>query len=445
MGSTVGIIALLLAIALLMYLCYNNISTVFVCVVCAILIAVFNGLPVWEAVGETFVAGFAGTVQSYVLIFMASAAYATIMESSGATITIGRTLVKLFGTKNALIVGSLVFAVLNYGGISLWVVMFAAGPILYYLFNEADIPRHFCMACLSIGAITWTMTCLPGSTALTNVIPTQYLGTTLTAAPVLSIIATLMLMVMQVFYLKFALKKSRDKGEHWEFPEGYDPARYNDEDTSKTPGVAQAFAPIVLLLVMIIGSNIAKLPIASNSTLLVVLSMACAFVLCLVLNYKYMDKKALDVIGKGAMNGFAAMIGLCALVGFGRVVQSTEAFQSVVAWLLGLDISIYFKGVISSATIAGITASSSGGVRIALESLGDYFVNSGCNLGILHRLMSIAAGTLDSLPQSSGWPAMFAFFGLTFKDGYKHCFWISVVMPAIVVIILTAAVTIMGL
>lgn len=447
MGSAIAVLSLLAAIAILMVMSYRGWPLAFVCLVCALFIAIFNGLGLWSTVSETYIPSFASTIQSYILIFMSSACYANIMDATGATVTIGRTLVKWFGKDKALLLSCAIFAILTYGGISLWVVMYAAGPICYYLFKEADLPRHMIMGCLSIGAVTFTMTCLPGSPALTNVIPSQFLGTSLAAAPILGLIATAIIIALECVYMNWQKKLARQRDEHWAFPEGYDESRFNIEDTSGTPNAVCSFAPIVLLLAMILGSTLLKLPLASNSTLLVVLSMCCAFILCLVLNFKYIDKSktVASILGSGCSGGIGAILPLASVVAFGSVVSSTGAFQNVITWVSNIQLSPYYKAIFATAVTSGITGSSSGGARLCLQYLGDYFTGSGANLDIVHRLISIAAGSLDSLPHSSGWGAMFAFFGLTYKNSYRHCFWISVLIPAVTMIVLAVAVSVLGL
>ena len=62
----------------------------------------------------------------------------------------------------------------------------------------------------------------------------------------------------------------------------------------------------------------------------------------------------------------------------------------------------------------------------------DSFLASGVNLDLLHRLVSISAGALDTLPHSPGIFLTLAVLGLTHKDAYKHIFVTSVVIPTII-------------
>ena len=105
------------------------------------------------------------------------------MEESGCATAVGYKLIDWFGTKHVLLVLALITSVLTYGGVSLFVVIFAVSPIAFTLMKEANLPCHLIVASLVMGSSVYTMTSLPGTPALTNIIPTQYLGTTMTAAP----------------------------------------------------------------------------------------------------------------------------------------------------------------------------------------------------------------------------------------------------------------------
>jgi H+/gluconate symporter-like permease len=313
---------------------------------------------------------------------------------------------------------------------------------MFLLFKEANLPRHLTVACLVIGSATFTMTSLPGTPQLTNVIPTQFLGTTMTAAPVLGIICSIVLFVGCMLYANYAEKKAVAAGETWSFPEGVNPAMYEVRDRSVLPAAWKAFLPMIaLILFIIIGSKY-----IASSALLTVLAMIIGAVLAFVLNlekFKSVDMKKL--IGAGLGDGITAIGGLAAVVAFGTVVQKSPAFGSVIAWVLSVNMHPYWMGIFSTAVISGITGSSSGGLRITLQTLGETFVASGCNLGILHRLMAIAAGSLDTLPHASGLFLLLGYLGLTHKESYRHVFVTSVAIPAVTVIVATAVCVAMGL
>src|SRR5690606_29519468 len=75
-------------------------------------------------------------------------------------------------------------------------------------------------------------------------------------------------------------------------------------------------------------------------------------------------------------------------------------------------------------TLAGITGSSSGGLSIALSTLGeDYLrmaVAAGIDLELMHRVAVMAAGGLDTLPHSGAVITLLAICGLTHKQSYLN-------------------------
>jgi H+/gluconate symporter-like permease len=428
----IGIIGMLVAIAVMIIGAYRGIKAIPLTVLAAIFVILFNRMGVWDSYSKVYAVGFGNVVASYFFNFCASAAYAMIMEKTGCTASIGFQLTKWFGTKSVIVVSYIITMILTYGGISLFVVVFAVAPIAYVLFKEADLPRHAIMAPLSAGAAGITMTTLPATPQLTNIVPSQYLGTPLTAAPVFSLVLAAIMVALHLVYFNIIEKRCRAKTEHFAFPPGFDAATVN-VDRAQLPSSAKAFAPMVLVVLFIIVCTILKAPIAKDSAELTTIAMILAGILCLVLNPRKITVTSVkNWIGDGANNGISGIIGLAAVVAFGGVVSSAPAFQSIIQWLLNLKLSVYLKGVVSTAVIAGITGSSSGGARILLQNLGEYFVNSGANLQVLHRLISVAAGSLDTLPHVSGVFLMLTVLGLTHKEGYYHMFWTTVVIPLIV-------------
>ena len=82
----------------------------------------------------------------------------------------------------------LVCALLTYGGVSLFVVVFAVYPFAAEMFRQSDIPKRLIPATIALGAFTFTMDALPGTPQIQNIIPTTFFGTDTWAAPVLGMI-----------------------------------------------------------------------------------------------------------------------------------------------------------------------------------------------------------------------------------------------------------------
>jgi len=431
---SLAVIGLILAVAVLIIGAYRGLGALPLTLLASLVVILTNGIGLWEGFATSYMQGYTGAYISFFLLFASSSLYAELMNSSGCATTIGNKFIDWFGKKQVMLVSTIIVSFLTYGGVSLFVVVFAVGPIMFMLFKEADLPRHLTMACLITGAATYTMTALPGTPSLTNVIPTQFLGTTLTAAPVMGIIATIFMFTMCMIYMKWAENKARERGEHWSYPENFNPALFEVKDRSLLPSAWQAFTPIItLMLIIIIGSRF-----VANSTMLAIVAMLVGAALTYLLNMgKFKGQSMKAIVTKGLDGGIDGIGGLAGVLGFGAVVQSSAAFKAIVAWVLSLKMNPYVQGVLSTMVVSSVTGSSSGGLRIMYSSMAESFIQSGANLEVLHRLTSISADALDTLPHSPGLFLMFAVLGLTHKDAYRHVFACSTIIPLLITAVFT--------
>ena len=154
-----GIIGIILAILFLMIGSYKGLSALPLTLLAALIVVLTNGMGLWESFSSLYMDGYVGTYLNYFLIFCCSALYAHVMTESGSTLSIAYKLLGWFGKKRVILASIIIVAILTYGGVSLFVVMFAVGPILYTMFQEADLPRHLIAAVLFAGSCTFTMTC----------------------------------------------------------------------------------------------------------------------------------------------------------------------------------------------------------------------------------------------------------------------------------------------
>jgi H+/gluconate symporter-like permease len=307
------------------------------------------------------------------------------------------------------------------------------------LFAEADIPRSLSTAPLLTGYATFTLAAMPGTPQLTNVIPATALGTSLTAAPIVGIIGAIMMFVMCYAYCIWQEKKARLAGEHFEYAPHMDQISFNI-DKSKLPSAMSSFFPMVILVIIIIFGKF-WIP---DPTLLLVIAIIIATIIVAGMQWNRLGdkKKLINVSTAGVLSILA---GPSAVVAFGSLVANSPSFQLIKEYVLSMNFNPYVTSVFSVSIIAGITGSSSGGVRIAMDALADTFkALPNVDLAILHRLSAIAAGTLDSLPHSSSLFLVFPLLGLTHKETYIHVFMMSVVVPLVTVAILTAGVIFLG-
>lgn len=92
--------------------------------------------------------------KSYILLFATSSLYAAYMNASGSAAAIWYKFIDWFEIKNVLLVIILTVAALTYGGVSLFVVIFAVAPIVYLLLSQTDLPRHLLVPAMYTDAAT---------------------------------------------------------------------------------------------------------------------------------------------------------------------------------------------------------------------------------------------------------------------------------------------------
>src|SRR6185369_13812051 len=90
----------------------------------------------------------------------------------------------------------LVCAILTYGGVSLFVVVFAAYPFAAEMFRQGNIPKRLIPGTIALGAFTFTMDALPGTPQIQNIIPTTFFKTDTWAAPTLGLVGAVIILAL---------------------------------------------------------------------------------------------------------------------------------------------------------------------------------------------------------------------------------------------------------
>ena len=415
-----SLFGILFGLAGLMTACMKGLSIIVAAPIFAVIVGAFGGLPLLDTFLDTFMSGATGYLVSFFPMFLLGAVFGKVMENTGAAASVGNWVIDKIGAKNAIIAVVAACGVLTYGGISLFVVVFTMYPLAMGIFKEADIPRRLIPGSIALGAFTFTMTAIPGTPQIQNIIPTRYFGTDAMAAPIIGIVGAIIMFVGGVWYLNREVRKAKDNGEHFKVGEAEE---YEEIEEAELPNFALSIIPLISVIVLLnaFGMNI-------NAALF------WGVVLGIVLNYKYLDgiHHLKETVNSGASGSLPAIMNTSLAVGFGSVVRAVPGFDSLVEVLSSVTLgNSYLYGVVSTNVLAGATGSASGGMSIALEALADSFLSMGGNPAALHRVVALASGGLDVLPHNGAVITLLVVTGLTHQDSYRDIFVVALVIPVI--------------
>ena len=259
MTHILGILVLVIAIILFGVLAFKQMSalilaplvTVFVLICTALLagdpVAVLDGLK------NEFMPAAAKYVSDYFLVFFVGALFGAVYQFTGAAKSIAKTLSGACHGKFVAPIIMCITGVLTYGGISGFVVFFVVYPIALQMFRNANLTRRLIPAAISAGCWTWSMYG-PGSPSIQNIIPTDILGTTATAAFVPSLIATVASFAMIFAWLEYRSRFFSKRGYFFDDPRlktQLSPEELQEQEDEALPNPIVAFVPIVLILLRI--------------------------------------------------------------------------------------------------------------------------------------------------------------------------------------------------
>ena len=425
----ISIIGILVGLAALIVLAMKGVSLYISAPLAAAVVAIFSGKNVIGLLTGEYMTGFAGFMQSYFLMFALSSIFAKLMSDSGAAKLIALKIAGLVKKSPAkyqklfavLSVG-IMTAILTYGGINLYCCVFVLVSIGKDLFEEFDIPWHLYMAS-SLGSGSFTMTMLPGTPSIQNLIPTEILGTSAAAAPVIGSISAVVCIILSVIYVKYAIAKTEKRDEHF-LPTGSRIAGTQSESLEEPDmNIIVSLLPSVALLIALNGVKLS----AVESLLVAILAAIIVYGKQLIKN-----KVNLFTVGtEGIKNAIMVLLN----VGFGSVVAATKGYDVIMSGLDSIPGSPIVQLIIAVNLAAGICGSASGGLSIGLNLFGQRFIDAGLSPDIVHRLSVMSSGGLDSLPHSSGTASALGVAQLTHKEGYMHVFWLNTVIPIICTIL----------
>ena len=369
-------LGIFIGLALLMFLAYRGMSIIWIAPICAMVVALTGGLDLLPAYTDSYMTGFVGFAKSWFPVFMLGAVFGKVMDDSGAAKAVAHAVIKLIGTKFAVLAVVLACAVLTYGGVSLFVVVFAIYPLALALFREANITRKLIPGAIALGSFTFTMTAVPGSPQIQNLIPIQYFGTTPTAAPIMGIVGAIIMLGGGMAWLTYQEKKYKAAGVNYVEPD----TKGAEIDTASLPNPWLSAVPLVLVIATL---NFFKLNI--------IVALLIGIIAAVALNFRRLPE-LVKTMNAGAAGSVIAIINTSAAVGFGAVVRAVPGFQTLTDFVLGIKGNPLISEAVAVNILAGATGSASGGMGIALAALGEKYVelsvSSGIPLEAFHRIAS---------------------------------------------------------
>ncbi|MCR1918341.1 GntP family permease [Frisingicoccus caecimuris] len=419
-----GILVLVAALILFGLLAFKQINALILAPLVTIFVIVCSGLPILESLKTAFMPAASDYVTSYFLVFFVGALFGAVYQHTGAAESISKTLAGLCKGKFVAPIIMTITGILTYGGVSGFVVFFVIYPIALNMFKEANLTRRLIPGAISAGCWTWSMYG-PGSPSIQNVIGMNSLGTPSTAAIVPSVIATVATYILIFVWLEMRGRSFTKKGITFNdttLKFQLSPEEMAMDEDKDLPNFWIAMIPIVAILVAFNGF---KLPVETA----VFLGVALATIL--MWNRVKGLNAWIAVFNEGAANSGVSILNTAIVVGFGGVVKNTQGFADLVELLKTLNMPALVFVMITVAICAGACGSASGGMGVAFNALTDTYIELGANLEHVHRIATIAAGTLDSLPHQGAQITLLGICKLTHKEAYFDIFVTQIVIPFI--------------
>jgi H+/gluconate symporter-like permease len=477
-----GVLVVVVALGLLIYLAYRGVTLLILAPVLAVLAAAASfERPLLATYTQIFMTATGDFIVQYFPVFLLGAIFGKLMEDSGSAEVLANATIRRLGGNRAILAVVLSCAAMTYGGVSLFVVAFAVFPIAAAVFRRADLPKRLIPGTIALGAFTFTMTALPGTPAIQNAIPMPYFGTSPFAAPGLGILTALIMFALGQLWLERRARAATVEG-YGDHPdadpqtdrglreraagEGFDIAELPIEQRPVAPpSVGRAVLPLVTVIAINLAVTSLVIPRMDTDYLALpeygattidsvrgIWSIIAALVVSILVmigaNWSRLPKLT-GSLGAGANAALLPIFNTASLVGFGAVIASLSAFALIrdsVVEIGGANPLISLA--ISVNLLAGMTGSASGGMSIALATLGSTYLEmaqvAGISPDLLHRVTAVATGGLDALPHNGAVITLLAICGLTHRQAYLDIAVVAVVIPIIALIVLITLGTVVG-
>ena len=440
-----NLIIVLGSLAFLMIVAYRGYSVILfapVAAMGAVLLTEPSLVP--PLFSSVFMEKMVGFIKNYFPVFMLGAVFGKVIELSGFSKSIVSAVIGLLGRERAVLSIVVVCALLTYGGVSLFVVVFAVYPFAAEMFRQSGIPKRLIPCTIALGAFSFTMDALPGTPQIQNIIPTTFFNTTTWAAPVLGLVGSVFVFVIGLAYIENRRGAAQKRGEGYGTELLNEPVPFEEEEL---PNPWIAVAPLVVVGVanFILTQLVPRAYGAKHEVTLgghsivtqigpvaAIWAVEGALLLGIATVFLFAWRPVLAKFADGSKAAVAgallASLNTASEYGFGGVIALLPGFAAVSAALRSIPNPLVNEAV-TVTVLAGITGSASGGMSIALAAMSQEFIAAAkaanIPLEVFHRIAAMASGGMDTLPHNGAVITLLAVTGLTHRQAYKDVFVIT--------------------
>ncbi|KKB63721.1 transporter [Robbsia andropogonis] len=449
-----SIVIAILALGALMLAAYRGYSVILFAPLAALgAVLLTDPSAVAPAFSGLFMDKMVGFIKLYFPVFLLGALFGKLVELSGFSRAIVEAVIRLLGRERAIPVIVVVCALLTYGGVSLFVVVFAVYPFAAEMFRQSGIPKRLMPATIALGAFTFTMDAMPGTPQIQNIIPTTFFHTTAWASPWLGLLGSFFVFILGIVYLERARSRAQRANE------GYGTNLRNEPETPANialPHPLIALAPLIIVgvsnliytrAIPVWFPGVYSLalpglpsPIPVDATKLVgiwavLAALASGSLFVLIFGWRGMRNGPGIAEGtKTAVSGaMLATMNTASEYGFGAIIAALPGFLLIAEGLKAIPNPLINEAIAIN-LLAGITGSASGGLSIALAAMSDQFIAAAnaahIPMEVMHRVAAMASGGMDTLPHNGAVITLLAVTGLSHRESYGNIFVMTLIKIA---------------
>ena len=433
----VGLIGIIGALILFLILTYRGFSTFYVAAICAVIVAITNGLNPVTAFAETYVGGITDMVMSLFSVIFLGAIMGKLFLDTGSAASIADTLIGKFikddvPENKKVLSGMLILIIIaglcTMGGIDAYIQVFTLFPVTLIIAEECDIPRRFVPGLMTLNT---AFVVAPGAPQIMNVLAVgtmhgagvEEVGSTSGFVP--GLIAVLIVGFGGFFTLYTMIMNDKNQDKHFDL--GDVPSVRKSADRSVPPFIL-AILPLISVFVCY---TILKLHIA--------VALTSGILILLVFMQQYLPREKggqqlspiesiKNSLNEGADTYPGAMAMIATPAAFAAVITATNTFGALVEKLGGLSINVMVLTFICVAVIVLFTSAPPAALMISLPMVLGIAQAQGIDVNphLIMRIAVLTSVTFESLPWNGTILLMQKINHTTHKESYMPYFFQTV-------------------